>query len=170
MFLDRVLANYGPATKETRELLGRSVARAVARMWPDKNSEQAQLDPNAAPGEAMYNSIQQLTPENDLQSAIKSQAWATNMELSQLRWLEFEQASASISTPLLFILTLWLAILFGSFGLFSPSNSTVVASLMLAAMSVSGAIFLILELDHPFDGIMQIPAAPFLDAISHLGH
>jgi hypothetical protein len=67
------------------------------------------------------------------------------------------------------ILTLWLAVLFVSFGLFSPSNGTVVATLMLAALSVSGAIFLILELDHPFEGVMQIPAAPFVNAITHLG-
>jgi hypothetical protein len=104
-----------------------------------------------------------------LQRALKTQAWTTNMELSQLRWLEFEQAEVSVATPLLFILTLWLTFLFVSFGLFSPANSTVVAALLLAALSVSGAIFLILELDHPFDGVMQISDAPFLDVIAHLG-
>ena len=91
------------------------------------------------------------------------------MELGQMRWLEFEQANSSISAPMLYILTLWLAILFVSFGLFSPPNSTVVASLLLAALSVSGAIYLILELNTPFSGLMQISDAPFVSALAHLG-
>ena len=167
--LDRVLAMYGPETKETRDLLRRSVERMIADMWPDKTSEQAQLDPSASRAENIFASIQRLSPRDDMQRALKSQAWTTTMDLSQMRWLEFEQAATSISMPLLSILTLWLAVLFISFGLFSPSNSTVVATLMLAALSVSGAIFLILELDHPFDGVMQIPDAPFVNTISHLG-
>jgi hypothetical protein len=49
------------------------------------------------------------------------------------------------------------------------TNAYLDASLMMAAFSVSGAIFLILELGTPFNGIMQISDAPFLDAIAHLG-
>lgn len=105
--LDRVLANYGPETKEARELLRRFVERSVHRMWPDKASESAQLDPTTSPGEAMFASIQQLSPQNDLQRALKSEAWTTTMELTKLRWLEFEQARTTISMPLLSILTFW---------------------------------------------------------------
>src|SRR5881398_4246457 len=36
VFLDRVLANYGPETAKTRELLRGSVGSAINRMWPDK--------------------------------------------------------------------------------------------------------------------------------------
>ena len=86
-----------------------------------------------------------------------------------MRWLEFEQADSAISAPMLYILTLWLSILFVSFGLFSPSNGTVVAALMLAALSVAGAIYLILELNTPFSGLMQISDAPFVNALAHLG-
>jgi hypothetical protein len=167
--LDRVLAMYGPEANETRDQLRRSADRMVAHMWPDKYSKRAQLDPSAAKAENIFAEVQQLSPQDDLQRALKSQAWTTAMEISQLRWLEFEQADTSISWVLLSVLTLWLAILFLSFGLFSPSNGTVIATLTLAAISVSAAIFLLLELDRPFDGIMQIPDAPFVDAISHLG-
>jgi hypothetical protein len=60
-------------------------------------------------------------------------------------------------------------VLFASFGLFAPSNGTALAALLLAALSVAGAIFLILELQSPFMGVLQIPDTPFLDAINHLG-
>lgn len=169
VFLDRILANFGPETKETRELFHRAVERMVHRMWPDKPSEQSQLDPNASRAEGMYAAIEKLAPKNELQTALKSQALSTAMDLGQMRWLEFEQADSSISAPMLYILTLWLSILFVSFGLFSPSNGTVVAAFMLAALSVAGAIFLILELNTPFNGLMQISDAPFVNALAHLG-
>jgi Protein of unknown function (DUF4239) len=169
VFLDRLLANYGPETQPTRELFRRSVDRVAARMWPTKGSEKAQLDPSASRADAMYAAIQKLKPQNEMQSALKSQVLATCLELGQMRWLEFEQANTAMSVPLLVILTFWLAILFVSFGVFSPSNITVLVAFMLAALSVSGAIFLIQELSTPFSGIMQISDARFVDAIAHLG-
>lgn len=169
VILDRMLANYGPEAKETRELLRRSVERAVARMWPDRKSEQAQLDPSASRAEGLYVAIQQLSPKTELQTALKSQAMGAAIELGQMRWLEFEQAGGSVSMPILVIMTCWLAILFVSFGLFSPPNSTVVAALLLVALSVSAAIFLIMELDRPFDGMIQISSEPFDNALAHLG-
>jgi hypothetical protein len=138
-------------------------------MWPGKNFQKAELDPSASRADAMYAAIQKLKPQNELQSGLKSQAMATCLDLGQMRWLEFEQANNSMSVPLLVILTFWLAVLFVSFGMFSPSNSTVIVALMLAALSVSGAIFLILELSRPFDGLIHISDAPFINAISHLG-
>jgi hypothetical protein len=55
------------------------------------------------------------------------------------------------------------------FGLFAPPNATVIATLFMCALSVSGAIFMILELDHPFGGLIQISSAPLRDAIAQLG-
>jgi len=59
---------------------------------------------------------------------------------------------------------------FVSAGLFAPPNATVIIALMLAALSVSGAIFLILELDMAFDGMIQISQSPMRNALVHLGH
>ena len=169
VFLDRMLANFGPETKDARALFRHSVERMVEHMWPERTSEHAQLDPNASRGEALFAAIQKLSPQNELQTALKSQALSTGLEISQMRWLEYEQADTAISAPMLYILTFWLAVLFISFGLFSPSNGTVVIALMFAALSVSGAIFLLLELNSPFNGLMQISDAPFVDALAHLG-
>src|SRR5262249_37495022 len=100
---------------------------------------------------------------------LKSQAESTAFDLGQMRWQEFEQANSPISMPLLYILTFWLAILFISFGMFAPSNGTVVMALLMAALAVAGAIFLMQELNTPFNGILQIPRASFDDALAHLG-
>src|SRR5258708_24399973 len=90
VFLDRVLANYGSETAQTRDLLRRSVASAINRMWPDsKISQPAQLDPSATSGEEFFNSIQQLSPQNEAQRSLKSQAVQVTTEVGQMRWLLF---------------------------------------------------------------------------------
>ena len=128
VFLDRMLANFGPETKETRDLFRRSVERMVERMWPERTSEHAQLDPNASRGEAMYAAIQKLSPQNDLQTALKAQALSTAWRSAKCAGSSSSKRILSISAPMLYILTFWLAVLFISFGMFSPSNGTVVIS------------------------------------------
>jgi len=59
-FLDRVLANYGAESADTRVLLRRTVEGAVSRMWPEERSTHAQLDPTRSGTEELYNAIQKL--------------------------------------------------------------------------------------------------------------
>jgi hypothetical protein len=81
----------------------------------------------------------------------------------------YEQNVTGVSIPMLVILVSWLAMIFASFGLFAPRNATVVVSLFVSALSVSGAILLILEMYSPFAGLIQISQAPLRGALMHLG-
>jgi hypothetical protein len=163
--LDRVLALYGPETKETRALLRGAVARVLDQMW----SSASLSVPTAAGGEILYDKIQGLSPKNDTQRSLQGQALSMAMDLGKTRWLMYEQAITSVSIPLLVVLVLWLAAIFISFGLFAPFNATVVASLFVSALSVSGAIFLILEMYTPYAGLIQLSSAPLRAALAHLG-
>jgi hypothetical protein len=91
------------------------------------------------------------------------------MELARKRSFLLEQSGGSIPTPFLVVLVFWLALIFVSFGLFAPTNSTVIGIQLACALSVAAAIFLILELDRPFQGIMQISGAPLRKALVYLG-
>jgi hypothetical protein len=165
VLLDRVLAHYGPETKEARDVLRGAVARSLNLIW----HQDSQMAPTAAGGEILYDIIQALSPQNDVQRALKAQASSMAIDLGKLRWLMFEQGSASVSLPLLAVLVFWLAIVFASFGLFAPPNVTVIVTLFLCALSVSAAIFLILEMYMPFLGLMQLSSAPLRNALAHLG-
>ena len=143
VMLDRILAHYGPEAKPSRDLLRQSVEKMISRLWPDKRSEPSQLDPTRSSGEVLYDTMQSLEPKNDSQRLLKSQALGIAIDLGQMRWLMFEQSGSSISGPLLTVVVCWLAILFFSFGLFAPPNSTARVALLVAALSVSGAIFLL---------------------------
>ncbi len=166
--LDRVLAHYGPEAKPPRDLLGNIVGQMRAELWPDK-SRPSQLDPSKSSGEALYDALESLKPGDDAQKVLKAQALQIAFDLGQMRWLMFEQSGGSISGPLLTVVVCWLSILFFSFGLFAPPNSTALSSLLVSALSVSGAIFLILELDQPFDGLIHISETSIRLAMAHLG-
>jgi hypothetical protein len=169
VLLDRMLAHYGPETKDSRDLLRRSVVRMMDRIWPAENSRPTQLEPTAAGAEPLYDKINALGPHNDAQRSIQAQALSMTVEIGQMRWLLFEQSGSSISTPFLVVLVFWLAIIFAGFGMFAPTNSTAVGVFFVCALSVAGAIFLILELDQPFQGLIQISSAPMRTALAHLG-
>jgi Protein of unknown function (DUF4239) len=164
-----VMAHYGPETKESRDLLRRAVVRVLNQIWPQDSSRPAELDPTAAGAEVIIDKMQALAPQNDAQRALKGQALSIIADLGQTRWLMFEQSGGSVSMALVVVVVFWLTILFVSFGLYAPPNTTVIAALFVCALSVSGALFLILELDHPFEGLIQIPSTPLRNALAHLG-
>ena len=169
VLLDRVMALYGPETKEARDLLRRSVARALDRMWSKDGSRSAQLEPAAAGEERLYDKIQALSPRNEAQRSLRAEALRISIDLARTRWLLFEEGGGSIPVPFLVVLIFWVTVIFISFGLFAPPNATVIATLFVCALSVSGAIFLILELDQPFEGLIQISSAPLRSALANLG-
>jgi hypothetical protein len=164
--LDRVLAHYGPETKEVRDMLRSSVVQILDQLW-SKNGTAA--SPQSASAEPLFDKIQGLSPQDDSQRSLKAQALGIGMSVGRTRWLMYEQATASISMPLLVVLVVWLTALFASFGLFAPRNATVLASLFVSALSVSGAILLILELYTPYRGIIRLSSAPLRSALTHLG-
>jgi hypothetical protein len=169
ILLDRVLAHYGPETKAARDLLRRYVTRALDQIWPENTSRPVDMEPPAALSEKFYDQVQELSPQNEVQRSLQAQALKMSFDLGQTRWLLVEQGSRSIPMAFLVLLVFWVTIIFVSFGLFAPPNATVVATLFVCAISVSGAIFLILELDRPFGGLIQISGAPLRNAIAHLG-
>ena len=170
ILLDRVLAHYGAETKEVRDLLRRSVVDAVDRIGSSDNFQLPILAPTTATTQSIYSQIQQLSARDEAQRMLQGQALKTAVDVSQTRWLLFEQrASSSIPTPFLVVVVFWLCIIFASFGLYAPGNTTVVATLCVCALSVSGAIFLILELDRSFEGIIRISDAPLRAALTQLG-
>jgi hypothetical protein len=168
--LDRALARYGPETKEARTLLRTAFASAV-EVISSGGARLAKLDSSErlARTEQFQDKLWELAPRNDAQRAFQSRAAELSNELQRMRWLLIQQGEGSIPTPFLVVLVLWLAIIFAGFGLLSPRNATVVTTLIVCALSVSGAIFLIEEMNQPLDGVMKISSAPLRNALAHLG-
>jgi len=169
VLLDRVLAHYGPEAREAREMVRRTVARLIEQIWAAGNATASSQVMPSAGSETLYDQIQALSPQNDGQRSLQAQALAITTGLAQMRWLLVGQSGRSISMPFLVVMVCWLAIIFVSFGLFARPNPTVILALLVCALSLSSAIFLILELDRPFDGLIQISREPMREALARLG-
>ena len=169
ILVDRILANYGAETKDARAVLQRSVAAAIDQFWPTNGNRPAIIDRKTSSVEALFDDIQQLSPHSEAQRFLQSQALTMALDLGRTRVLVFEQLGSSIPVPFLVVLVFWLSIIFASFGLFAPRNATVIAAFFVCALSVSGAISLILELDQSFEGLLQVSSAPLRAAFAQLG-
>jgi len=171
LLVDRVLAQYGPEAKEVRDLVRRAVAQRLRQVFPDETAPGAAMEAlrGSAALEEVQTRVRALAPGNDTQRALQSRALQILGDLEQARWLTFERSFGSTPPVFLVVLVSWLAAMFASFGLFAPRNATALAALLSGALSVSTAIFLIEEMNHPLDGIIAISSAPMHDALTILG-
>ena len=167
-FLDRVLTVYGPEATEARVRFHDAVKQSVQQIWPEETRQPAQLAPNSQAGNIVYGVVQALSPHDDAQRKLKEQAISVGIDIGQLRSLLAAQSVPSISTPMLIVLVLWLAIIFMGFSTLAPPNVTAIFALVVSAVAVSGAIFLILELDQPFGGVIRISSEPMVNALSQI--
>jgi hypothetical protein len=169
ILLDRLLALYGPEASMARNSLRGAIGPMVEGLWSEKDERQrhASFEPTDA-GIATYTAVEQLSAQTEAQRLLKARAVEVLNDLVQTRLLLFARGDNSIPTPFLAVLVFWLGIIFASFSLFSRVNPTLTIVLLVFALSVSGAIFLILELGHPFVGLMQFSDAALRNALRPL--
>jgi hypothetical protein len=169
--LDYYLSLYGPEAKEGRELLRRAVGSGIGLIWPNELTQEfnlAKLEAATGMGD-VYNKISELSPQNDAQKRLQTQALLLGGDMMQSRWMFIEQSQTDLPWVFLVALTFWLTVLFTQFGLLAPRNRTAMSALLICAISMSSAIFLILELNHPLEGSIKVSSAPLQKALSLIG-
>jgi uncharacterized protein DUF4239 len=172
VLLDRVLIHYGTEAKQIREQLKLGTKDLLDRISPDEQVRQARLSAPAETrfaAERMFDSMTALSPQYEKQPALKARALDILADLEHSRIRLLANQDSSIPTPFLVILICWLTILFAGYGLLAPRNGTVLFFLIVCALSVAAAIFLMLELDTPFSGVLQVSREPLHEALAALG-
>jgi hypothetical protein len=176
ILLDRVLRRYGPETGEARDLMRRYTALKIALTWPEEDARDdvrggPRLDDPAALAllEGVQAKLLELAPPGEAQRWLQSRALQLGGELAEERWLLAAESAGSVPRPFLATLVFWLTILFTGFGLFAPRHATVVVALLVCAVSLSAALFLILEMDRPFDGFITVSSQPMRSALAQMG-
>ena len=145
------------------------IAADLARVWP-QDSTPPTIDPLLAQEdmEKLFEGIAGLSPKSELQKFTRSRALELLATVGETRHLMIEQSRGSLSWPFLIVLVSWQTVLFFGFGLFARFNATVVVALLVGSLSVAGAIFLILEMNQPYTGWMQISSAPLSEALTQM--
>lgn len=169
--LDQFLADYGPETKPIRDQLKISVAKQLDKVWGSSTSSGIGLQAveKGTVLSILQSGLQTLAPQTDKQKYLLNQSLQICNNISQIRLLILEEQQQPVTPVFLVMLAFWLAVLFLSFGLFAPRNPTVLTVLLVCAFSVSSAVFLILEMSHPLNGLIKVSNAPMLKALEVIG-
>jgi uncharacterized membrane protein len=172
VLLDQALAAYGDGARPGRQELQAMLEMTIRRVAPTGNvTAQEFRTPlsNIKLITHLQSTILAMTPANDTQRWFQSRAMAVASDLGQERVLTVEQGDHSMPTAVLIVVTAWIVLLFIGLGVFAVTNRVVIVALGFCAVAFAGSIFLILELDTPYSGIIGISSQPLLDAASEVG-
>jgi hypothetical protein len=166
--LDRMLEQYGPEAKDARLALLAYVQRVLGRNWPaddvpigaDRVAEQRHNEVGDVLGA--------IRPADAQRIALLQDAREHYRRMVELRWTLVEQSDRAIPNQLMAMLIAWLMLIFGSLGYRAPRNLVVVSTLVLASALVAGALYLILDLDTPSTGLIQISSEPLQRTLAEL--
>jgi hypothetical protein len=168
VLLDRAMAAYGSDTNGTRARLRALVETRLSRTWgedtPARNAsgENVSIEPVQA-------DLRGLSPGTDAQRLLQSQALQISGEVAEAHWLLTETVGDGLPWAFLAVLVFWLGLLFVTFGLLAPMNATVLGLLLACALSVAAAVFLIVDMAHPYIGLVHVSDMPLLSALEQLG-
>ena len=170
MLINRDLVNYGAGSDDIKSLLRKYTAAKIATTWPKESGPKPGLDdpPDWQLLESVQQKLRGLVPQSEAQRSIVTDALQIATELTKTTWLQTAQESDHVPQPFVLILIAWLFVLFISFGLFAPRNPLVVVALLVCALSIAGAVTLIVDMDSPFEGIIVVSAQPMQEALAKM--
>lgn len=168
--LDHTLRQYGPEGEALRGALRRDVDAIVESVWTDDPTVRGLPKPYTPVTQevTVLSQLRILKPATPLQAALQARAVSVSNELERLRLNMLAHPPDSISRPFGTVLLLWLCFIFASFSMSAKANPTLIIVLVVCAFSASSAIYLILELGQPFDGLLQIPNEALRNALPPL--
>ncbi len=171
VLLDRVLAQYGGDTAPARGVIQAAVAARSKEIAERQSAYVTREDAykTMLALEKLQALIRGLHSADETQRELRDRAIGVSQEIVQMRWNLLGGVASAVPSPFLVVVTIWLSIIFLSFGLYAPGNGTVLCALFLAALSVAGALFLVLEMDRPFDGLIRLSEKPLMHAAQFIG-
>jgi hypothetical protein len=165
ILLDRTMRALGPQADEARRRL---VEYVQTSLHEDSILEE---DPQAeASLDAVGASLRAMQLSGDQQVSLWNDARLLYRQVVQQRWVVVDQSGGTIPRPLIVMLIIWLMVIFASFGYQAPRNRVVTSAFIMAALLVSAALYLILDMDAPISGLAKTSNVPFERALAQLQH
>ena len=168
ILLDRSLRHYGPEAAEVRHALAADVQQALNSTW-GKDGQRVLHDRAAEVLlDDVWNALAAIRPSDPVRSDLWRDAEANLQNVVKRRWTLIEESEGTIPTIFLIIMIVWLMLIFASYGFLAPRNAVTISSLIVAALLISASVYLILDMDVPFSGPIQISPAPLQRAAEQM--
>ena len=167
ILLDRLMRQYGAETDGARSLLRSFVDERLHSVWRDDasmtgaNLENTTIEP-------IQEALRTLSATTNAQRILQTQALQISGQVAEAHWVVTESAGGGVPSAFVAVVAFWLCLLFATFGLLAPFNWTICAIFFACSMSVSAAIFLIVDMDHPYMGIIHVSDQSLRSALDHL--
>ena len=170
VLLDVTLRDLGADALKPRQLLRSYTARTLQDVWPRSSDRLASFDDPSASTLLVQvrQAIWALFPADTSQRWLQEQALQATTSLQRQRWQLMEQTGSSVRPLIIVIVVCWIVVIFTSFGLNAEANATVAAAFLVCSIAIGGAVFLVLEIDSPFDGLWRTSDAPLRGALAHM--
>lgn len=165
---DTYMHHYGPGACAARDLLRAYTQQVIQETWSgneESGTSEAQSAQMLLDLDAM---VRGWVPQNEDQRAVRSSVTDRLQGLLASRWTISQEAMTTIPGVFVLVLIIWLTLIFISFGLFAPSNTVVVGALLLCSLSIAGALFIIMEMSGPFDGLVIVQPKPLVRVLDFL--
>ncbi|WP_160009058.1 hypothetical protein [Rhizobium sp. 18055] len=168
ILFDKTLRTYGLEANETKQRLAVYVEKALGNA-PPIDDPLVKGDPTSELAlNEVGDSLSLLNPDDPGHIALWNDARQQYQRIVEQRWILVEQSEGVIPRPLISMLVAWLILIFASFGYRAPRNIIVVSMFVLAALLISASIYLVLDMDIPFSGLIQISDLPLHRALAEI--
>jgi hypothetical protein len=169
--LDVLLEQYGPEALRGRVGLREALGRSRRRFFgdPEHGPQAHTFDETRATIYWMNTYFDSLQPATDRQRQVLASAKDLAKQFAETQMLMARQLANPFPEHLLAAVVFWASLLFLGNGLIATPNAVTVAAHFLGAVAVGSAVFLILELSHPYSGVIRLSADPLDRLILLLG-
>jgi hypothetical protein len=168
--LNHFLHRYGSEAEPARDTLRRFAESKTDDLFPAASGATIRVD-NPTTNELLdqvEDMLLALHPADPHQQWLQTQSVQIAADIGATRWLLAQQSGQGTPAAFLILVVFWLTLLFASFALFAPHNLTARLALVFCAFAVSGGVEMILELEQPFAGMVQISPVPMHAAVGTL--
>lgn len=169
IYLDSILKNWTDASREARITLREFVKDEILVI---QNASHEKIVGGTyiidIDTRSLVKSVVNLKTQNDVDDELKRTSISLVREIISTRWITFEELGSSIFWPLIILITLWLMIVMTSFGMVSKYSSSETLYFAFFIAVISSAIYLTLELDLPFRGLIHVSINPLSSALNSI--
>ncbi len=168
IILDRALRTYGPSADEARKRLEEYAEQAIEH--PSRSDDALHQQPSITGQylDRLGEALRVIKPQDRYHETMLVEARQQYHGLMEQRWKLLEQSEGVIPAPLIAMLVAWMTLIFAAFGYHAPRNAMMVSMFAVSALLIAASVALVLDMDIPFSGPIQISDAPQRRALAEI--
>lgn len=168
IIFDRTLRTYGESAQQTRGLLVTYLERAIANPYRGDEALQHRKSQAAQYLDDIGKSLARVRPADRFHETLMLDIRQQYHGLIEQRWRIVEQSEGAIPGPLIGMLIAWMTLIFATFGYRAPRNPMVIGMFTVSALLIAASVYLVLDMDIPFHGPIQISDEPLRRALAEM--